>query len=66
MKKPLTTIYVIETKYEGRIITVGASLSEETIERRLAEIQKNRHGATYEYWIDTYCLSDDYTTFDWI
>lgn len=59
-------IHVIETMYEGRVITVGASLSEETIERRLDEIRKNNPGRYHDYWASTYCLTDDYTTFDWI
>jgi hypothetical protein len=59
-------IHVIETMYEGRVITVGASLSEETIERRLEEIKKNNPGRSHNYWSSTYCLTDDFTPFDWI
>ena len=59
-------IYVIETLYEGRTITIGASLSEETIERRLEEIKRNNPGRPYDFWTSSYCLTDDYTTFDWL
>ena len=64
--KPFAIIYVIETEFEGRVITVGASLSEETIQRRLEELKKNNHGKPYAFWSSEYCLTDDYTTFDWI
>lgn len=59
-------IHVIETEYEGRVIAVGASLSEETIERKLEELKKNHPGKPYAFWTGTYCLTDDFTTFDWI
>jgi hypothetical protein len=62
----MTIIHVIETKFEGRVITLGASLSEETIKRRLEEIKKNNPGRPYNFWTSEYCLTDDFTTFDWI
>lgn len=60
----MKTIYVIETNYEGRVIAIGASLSEEAVEKKLAELNMNNPGRTNDYWISEYKLTDDFTLFD--
>ena len=62
--KPFATIYVIETNYEARVITLGASLSEETAEQKLAEIRAANPGRARDYWVAIYRLTDEFVDFD--
>ena len=64
--KNCVIIYVIETDFQGRRVQLGASLSKEAAERKCEELKKNHPGKPYAFWTDTYCLTDDFTTFDWI
>lgn len=57
-------LHVIETEFEGRVITVGASLSRETVEARLAELKKNNPGRPYAFWTSEYFITNEFTDFD--
>lgn len=62
--KHFATIYVIETNYDARVVALGASLSEESAEQKLAEIRANNPGRSRDYWVAIYHLTDEFVDFD--